>query len=465
MKQQQPLNPTQNQTGYVWWQKLLALIALINLILVLCHLSYLPLRDIYLRYTPLLVRIYDPVKGIEPHPDTEAYLQTVALIKQEISQRGLEAASTEQLLASLRQQSISLIEENPFLAANKLGTFAKLKHRMEYRLGTRSAKEAFTRFWSPEYLSDNNIATELAFLTDKIEPLLETNYYRRIDANGLYIDNFWRIDIFFMIFFALEYLIRTFWVAKNRDDLNWWDAILRRWYDALMLIPVWRWMRILPVTIRIHKSGLFNMERILAQITHEPAAYLSHRASMFLIVQLLNQSQEVIQNGALTNLLSSSTEGVRVGEADKINTIIDRLIGLTIYKVLPEVQPDLEDLLRHSLQGALRESDVYQTVKAIPGIANLPQEAIEQLADYLAQATYDVLVNSYTDTEGKIIFERLSDNFSLTLRKQLQNKATQTEIQVLLSDLLEEWKLNYVKSSHQRNPEKTLAEAEKIQNI
>ncbi len=90
MKQQQPLNPTQNQTGYIWWQKLLALIALINLILVLCHLSYLPLRDIYLRYTPLLVRIYDPVKGIEPHPDTEAYLQTVALIKQEISQRGLE---------------------------------------------------------------------------------------------------------------------------------------------------------------------------------------------------------------------------------------------------------------------------------------------------------------------------------------------------------------------------------------
>ncbi len=459
MKQEQ----SGNQTRYLWWQKLIALIALINLALVLYNLSYLPLRDVYLRYTPLLVKAYDPVKGIEPNPDTEEYLQTVARFKQEIAQKGLEADSTERLLASLQQQSNTLVEENPFLDANKLGTFAKLKNRMEYRLKTRSAKEAFSRFWSQEYLANTDIATELAFFDTKIEPLLETNYYRLIDVNGLYVDNFWRIDIFFVIFFGVEYLSRTFWVAKNRDDLNWWDAILRYWYDALMLIPVWRWLRILPVTVRIHKSGLFNMERILAQITHEPAAYLSHRASMFLIVRLLNQSQEAINNGAIADFLSSSNEGVKVGEPDKINAIIDQLIGLTIYKVLPEVQPDLENLLRHSLKGALKESDAYQAIRAIPGIANLPQEAISQLADYLAQATYDVLINSYSDTEGKVIFDRLSDNFSHTLRQQLQDEATQTEIKVLLSDLLEEWKLNYVKTSHQRNPEETLAEATKIQ--
>lgn len=117
-----------NQTRYLWWQKLIALIALINLALVLYNLSYLPLRDVYLRYTPLLVKAYDPVKGIEPHPDTEEYLQTVTRTKQEIAQKGLEADSTERLLVSLRQQSNTLVEENPFLDANKLGTFAKLKN-------------------------------------------------------------------------------------------------------------------------------------------------------------------------------------------------------------------------------------------------------------------------------------------------------------------------------------------------
>ena len=445
------------------WRKLIALIGLINLIIVTFNLSYLPLRDIYFNRAPLIVEIYDPVKGIEPHPDTEAYLQTATRLQQAITRQGLTATPTKQLLNSLRQQSLFIIEENPFLAANKSSTFAKLKHRMEYRLQTRSTKKAFSQFWSQEYLANHDTATELAFFNDSIKPLLETNYYRRINANGSYIDNFWRIDIFFIIFFALEYLSRTFWVAR-KSKLNWWDALLRSWYDVLMLIPTARWLRIIPVTVSIHKSGLFNLEKVIAQITHEPAAYISQRVSLFIIVRLFNQSQEIVKDGTLANFLLSSSQNDGTAEVDKINIIVDRLIALTVYKVLPEVQPDLEDLLRYSLSGALKGSDVYQSLKAIPGITNLPKEAIEQLADYLARAAYDVLINSYTDAQGKIIFDRLTDNFADTLKNQLQNKTTQLEIQTLLSDLLEEWKLNYVKASKERNPEATIAEAEKIAN-
>ena len=447
------------QSKSVWWKKLIATIALINLFLVIFDFSYLPLRDFYLRYTPTLAKTYDLVKGVEPHPDTTAYLQTVDNLQASI-EKELSTVSTEQLLSSLRQQSIALIEENPFLTANKSSTFAKLKHRIEYHLQTRSAKEAFTRFWSQEYLSGKK-QTELAFFEEKIEPLLRVNYYRRSDANGLYIDHFWRIDIFFIAFFAVEYLCITFWLAKNRNDLNWRDAMLRHWYDVLMLIPLWRWLRIIPVTVRIHKSGLLNMERILSQITHEPAAYISHRASMFLVVRLLNQSQEAIDNGAIASVLSSSTKTLSVTE-EKVNLIIDRLVGLAIYDVLPEVKPDIEDLLRHILRGALTESDVYKTLKTIPGMANIPQDGIEQLADYLSQAAYDVLNNSYADTEGKVIFERFTDNFAANLKHQLQNKATQSEIQAMLLDLLEEWKSSYVKASHQRDPQDTLAETEEI---
>ena len=105
---------------------------------------------------------------------------------------------------------------------------------------------------------------------------------------------------------------------------------------------------------------------------------------------------------------------------------------------------------------------VYQAARGIPGFANIPQETIEQLADYLAQTTYGILINSYTDAEGRIILNRLSKNFSNSLKQQIQNKATQSEIQILLSDLLEEWKQNYVRNSQQRDPEQTLAEAEQI---
>ncbi len=191
-----------------WGQKIIALVALINLIFVLFNLSYLPLRDTYFNHIPALVGIYDPVKAIEPHPDTTAYLQTSDRLIQKIT-AGESISDTENLLASLRQQSIYLIEENPYSSSNQLETFAKLKHRMEYRLQTRSTKEAFSRFWSQEYLSQADTAQELAFFANKIEPLLRTNYYRRINASGIEVDNFWRIDLFFMLFFAIEYLIRS----------------------------------------------------------------------------------------------------------------------------------------------------------------------------------------------------------------------------------------------------------------
>ena len=453
----------QGKIKYTLWQKAIAIIAVINLVLVFFNLSYLPSRDIYLRYLPIVVRVYDPVKAVEPHPETEAYLATVQQLKQQLSQEGLQATSTQETLNSLKQKSITLIAENPFLAANKLGTFAKLKRRMQYQTETLSAQKAFSQFWSPEYLSQVQPTVALNFFEEKIAPLLKTNYYRQIDENGLYVDNFWRIDLIFVIFFGIEYLARTFWLAKTRDDLNWGDAMLRYWYDALMLIPTWRWLRTIPVTVRLHKSGLLNMERMLAQITHEPAAYLSQRASMFLIIQLLNQSQEAIENGDAAKMLLESAPGITVGDEDKVNAIVDRLISLSIYKVLPEVKPDVEALLRHSLKGALRESDIYQTLKGIPGFTDLPKDVTEQLADYSAQATYDVLINSYTDEEGKVIFDRMTDNFTKHLRQQLQNQDTQTEIQSLLSDLLEEWKLNYIKGSSQHDPEETLAEADKIQ--
>lgn len=444
-----------------WQSQFIALIALINLILVSFNLSYLSLRDIYLDRLPQLVNIYDPVKGIEPHPDTITYLQTSDRLEQTLAREGWSSHAGE-LLASLKQQSISIVEENPYLASNKLATFAKLKHRMEYRFQTRSAKEAFSRFWSREYLSQADTATELAFFKRKIRPLLEVNYYRRVNANGMYVDRFWRIDLWFIVFFGIEYLVRTFLVARSKESLSWGNALLRNWYDLLMIIPFWQWLRLVPVTVRLHKSKLFNLEGILTQITHEPAAYLSHRASMFLIVRLLNQSKEVISSGAIADTLLSA-EGIMVGEADKVDKIIDRLISLTIFRVLPQVQPDLEELLRYSLKEALKTSELYQTVRGIPGFDNLPTEAIEQLADYLAQTTYDVLSNSYTDAEGKVIFNRLSKNFSRTLKQQVQNKATQSEIQILLSDLLEEWKLNYINNAKQRNPEQTLCETERIE--
>ena len=309
----------------IWWNKLVAIIALINLLLVLFNLSYLPLRDVYLRNSPFLVNFYDPVKSIEPHPYTERYIYTVDLLEQQLSQIGIEAALTNKLLENLREQSTNLLIEDPFLGANKFGTFAKLKRRMQYHMDTLSAKQAFNRFWSVEYLQNAGFDSELSFFDRKIKPLLATNFYRNIDENGLFIDNFWQIDIYFIIFFVCEFLIRTFSVTRKRDDVSWWDVILRNWYEGFLFLPFWRWLRMVPVSVKLHKSGLLDLEQTLAQVTYEPAAYLANRASMFPMVQLINQTQEAVATGEFTHSFLRKSGRIEVNEVDELDIIIDRV--------------------------------------------------------------------------------------------------------------------------------------------
>ena len=466
-KTQQPFssNPSENfesKFQWKWWSKFVALIALINLFLVFFNVSYIPLRNVYLRHFPIVVKLYDPVKGIEPHPDTTQYIETVELFKSQLTKSGLKSEETAEILADLRQQSQSIIAENPFDVANKFGTFAKLKRRMEYNVEVPYAQQAFSKFWSREYLAEVGIANALMFFDEKIRPLLEVNYFRSVDENGQYIDNFWKIDIYFILFLGVDFLGRTFIISRRQPGVSWFDAMLRRWYDWLFLLQTLRWLRIIPVSVRVHKSGLFNLERILAQITHEPAAYLADRISTFLMVQIINQAKDSVQTGEMARSILEPDPYIQVSEVDKIDAIIDRILQLSIYRVLPQVQPDIEDLLRHSLKGTLTKSDFYQGLKQIPGLKGLPSNVIDQLADYLANASYDVLSTSYSDAEGRVLFNKLSENFKSVLRRELQDEVTQSELQIWLFDLLEELKLNYIQRSTNDDPERTLAEAEQL---
>jgi hypothetical protein len=445
-----------------WWSKFVAIVILCNFALVLFNVSYIPLRDIYLRYFPELVESYDPVKRIEPHPDTQNYLATVEQLRSQLEATGLESPEVDALLAELRQKSVGLIDENPFVVADKFGTFAKLQRRIRQHLSEDSAKQAFMTFWSQEYLQEVGWVSALAFFEERISPLMEVNYYREVNENGQFLDEFWRIDIYFIAFFVVEFLGRTFYLSRVRKDSSWSDMILRRWYDWFLFFPFWRWLRIIPTTVRLHRSRLVNMERILAQVTHEPAAYLADRVSVFLLVRLINQTKDAVQQGAATRLLFDSKNYVQVSDIDKLDAISNRLLELTIFKVLPQVQPEVENFLRYSLKGAFQESDVYRGVQHFPGMKDLPADVLNQFADYLAQATYDIVAASYSDLEGRRLFNQLTQEFRHALKRVLQENSTQEELQIWLSDLLEEWKLNYVQKTTQYDPEGILSEADQL---
>lgn len=189
----------------LWFERFMALTATLNLGLVLFNLTYIEWRDFYLRNLPQIQTIYDPIKGIEPHRETENYLKTVEELEQQIAQTGLTSALSTSKLEELSDLSVEMIENNPFAGVSKSGTLEKIKNRMSERLDNESSKRAFISFWSQEYLLKQGWNQEISFFNRKIKPLIATNYYRQIGENGEFIDKFWIIDLPLYFYLQLNY--------------------------------------------------------------------------------------------------------------------------------------------------------------------------------------------------------------------------------------------------------------------
>ena len=444
------------------WSQAIAIAIGCNLLLVFFNLTYVPLRHLYLDYVPSVVEIYDPVKGIGPHPVTQKYLADITALQTTVNHQGLDSSPVRSALTRLRQQSTTLIDENPFLASGQIATFAKLKYYIQDFTGINSADYAFQQFWQADYLQQIGWPQANHFIGTQLRPLLQRNYFRQTLPTGQYVDEFWRLDIFFIGFFGIEFLIRTLIISRRDAEITWAVAIARRWYELPLLLPLWRWSRLLPWAIRLHRTHLVNVENLIGQVTHEPAAYLSDRVSKFAMVRLVNQTQTSVQDGTLLTAWQSDQGYTRIGDTEKLDRITDRLVQLIVLRVMPNVKPDLEHLLRHSLQQALLGGEVYDGLRQVPGFEALPGEAVNGIADYLAQASCDVLAHSYADAEGRILLDQLSRDFRHALGKELQAQSNTEELQQLLSDLLEELKINYIQRSEQDDPRTTLQEVDAI---
>ena len=278
-------------------------------------------------------------------------------------------------------------------------------------------------------------------------------------------DGFWRIDAFFICFFGVEFLIKTLFHQRRKPGVTWLDFVLRRWYEVFLLLPIWQGWRMLPVLVRLHKSGLVNLDRAVAQITYEPVAYLADTMSEYMMVRLINQAQSSIEQGDAARVLLQQQPYLHVNQENTIEQITNRILELTIYKVLPQVQPGLEDLLHHNLESTIKQSDFYQILQTFSPVNILPPEMTEQLANYLAKTAVDVVANTYEDDKGRKIIDNFSQEFNQSLRRELQDEKTLGELQSLLSDLLEEVKLNYIQGGLKIDPEKTFTEIESLREV
>jgi hypothetical protein len=478
------------------WDKGIALLALANLILVLFDLTYIPFRDFWLQgRVQLFIKIgpferefpepplrvlpfrvsdwYDWIKGIEPHQETEAYLQLVKELNQEIDRNALQtfdknANSIERILKQLRDRSTEMIETNPFQIADKTGTLERIKNKMRQRVfddKKNPSKAAFNTFWSRKYLEEKGSRQELNFFEQEIKPLIETNYYRPVGENGEPINNFGLLDFPFFLIFLLDFLTRTWLISRRHTGVRWFDAMLWRWYDIFLLIPLLRWLRVFPVIMRLNQARLIDLHTIQKQARQGFVASIAEDITEVVVVQIIDQLQSSIRKGEISNLLSRRNikEYIDLNQVNETAELLKLIINTVVHKVLPKIQPDIEALLEYNLKKAIEQSPAYQSIRQLPGLERLQTNLTEQLTKQIYQGLWTTItILLQEDPVFDKLLQRLINNFSRVITSEFQAEHSLEKIESLLSDLLEEIKINYIQRLSQEDIEKILEQTRAI---
>lgn len=476
----------------LWYERLLALILLANYGLVLFDLTYIPLRDFWLQGTVQLsvkigpferafpkrpVRIfpfnitpyYDWVKGIEPYRSTTTYLELVDELNRKLDEQALEGSANPQqaqeidnILAELREESAQMIIENPFQIANKVGTFERIKNRMRLHVfgsTDASATESFEMFWSKDYLLKNGLTNQLVFFNQNIQPLIATNYFRDIGENGRPVDNFGLIDFPFFVIFLLDFLARTRLISLRYRGVSWFDAMLWRWYDLFLFLPFFRWLRIIPLTVRLDKAKLIDFEKIKRQATQGFVAIIAEDITEVIVVRLVDQMQALVREGALRKILdrAKAAQYIDINNRNEVVEIIRIVSQVLLQKVLPEVEPEVQSFMLYNMESSLGKIQGYQQWQNLPGVKNMQAQMINNM---IATIYHRLLVVLQSLLEQNKDFDRLLENLVSKFMDELNSELNQQhhldDIEELMIDFLEEFKINYLQKLSKADIERIL---------
>ena len=419
------------------WDLFMVWVVIINLCLILFDLTYLWLRPTYFRYLPIATRLWDPVLGIEPHPLTDELIDRAGEA-QRLLDLDPAAPALDDLLYSLERLTTRVFLEDPFLRSGQTENLAAIWTTMARETGktASSAKnpdivaEVAHDFWSatPELLRHR-----FALFDQTIEPRLAVNYFRGFDLDGHLIDNFWKIDLPFLILFWIEFMVRWFLAIRRQTYARWYFFPIFNWYDLLSLIPVTalrplRLLRVVSIYMRLRQSDLSRVGR---DFLSRGVAYISNiiteEVSDRVAVRILDEYREEIVDGTHVRIARATVEPRRAE--------IERVLVSQIRAILTDEDTieRFRQLLQLNLANAVEESESLRSLP-LPHIVVKP--VVSTVGEVLLDTTLETITTTLDSVEGQEAVEALADSILEALfygpaLAELESLAKDISIQVI----------------------------------
>lgn len=396
-------------------------IAIINLALFSFDYTYLTFRNFYYTYIPS-ISSYDKLKGIEPHDFTQDYLDKSAEFF-DTSQSKIN----EKLRDDLINLSFKMIDEDPFKPANKSGEFEVIKSRMKIYTKTdskdktvRPSRKSFDAFW---HMSIEQLEDRKKFFYSEISPIMRTNYWRKIDLTGNYVDYYKYIDSVFVFAFILEFfLMWRFSIKRYGEDERVLYPVYH-WYDIVSCIPLsqfraLRLIRVVFVYRRLVKRGIIipsdnPIKRMISKYNQIITEELSAKVSL----QILTDMEEKTKLGMNKTII----EETLLPHKDALKSVVIKNLQKVSVKIVDENKGNIIDFITFITERTLAEMPEYKTMSKIPYI----KDKIDEL---ISRKNLSKVITAHSDN--------LTENLDYTLKSEVGEKFLNDLIDALIDEIL-----------------------------
>jgi hypothetical protein len=486
-----PTPKPEDEQGMIEWMVdkvcdiTILVVALLNLALVFFDYTYIDFRPFYQAHQIVLehgdtvyrwdlVKIYDPIKGIDPHRSTTAYLKAARETIEKVKAAPNDAA-TAKALADMRDASVKLIkEEDVFSISNQRGVLERIKHTASKHMmdqvsrpeivalsgasDPRQAKAEFydhstlslKSFWTPENLQPLYLNQEIKWFEGELAPLVDRAYYRHFGENGKPQDDFKKIDLAFAVIFLIELVGRMIWMLGVKRDrsksfkqsFNEFAAV--RWVDFAYFVPLalyWlppslqgplQLIRMFSVGFRMQKLGLINPVAVVQAKVEDVMEVITDQVN----VKLLTNYQQGVRDWSLEESMHALTPQQR----QQLTVMIQRNLTMVLRDVLPEIAPQIEKLALRAATQAMEQAPAYQQLKRFPLFGALPERMLPNLVGEVLAGTQVTMLKAINDAENVKLTNEMIDAITDSLIKHMAAIGTEAEIKAMLIDMLEEQK-------------------------
>jgi hypothetical protein len=384
------------------WDVFMVWVALINLWMILFDLTYLWLRPQYFTYVPVVTRIYDPVKGIEPHPLTEALGEQIAVTKTALL-RDPDSPTIPDHVERLRELTYRMLIEDPFARSGMDRTIDIIKEKLAAGIGRTgdalvdpdTIRKAVDAYWPEQPIE---LLDRLLDIDPRVLRGLKLNYYRTYDVDGQLTDRFWILDLPFLILFWIEFTVRWIVAIKRRVYSRWFFFPIFNWYDVLGLIPVavfrpFRLLRAVSMYMRLKRSELSNVGKdVFSRTVLYFSNIITEEVSDRVAIRILSEFHEEIADGTHTSIIKASVEP-RKAEIESV--LADQLRHILTD---PATIDRLQTLVRLNLENAVEDSEALRAVP-LPNVVLKP--AVKAIGGVILDATLETVAGTLDSAAGE----------------------------------------------------------------